>query len=48
MPLGDRKLQTDSFKDTRHLLGVKRCSVDLNDFIPFVNRPDTIILHVGW
>lgn len=46
--LWDRKLQTDNFKDTRHFLGAKRRSVDLNDFIPFIDRPDTVVLHVGW
>lgn len=45
---GNWKLQTESFKDSRHALLAVRWSVDLNDIIPFIDRPDTIVLHIGW
>lgn len=48
MPLGSRKLQTDSFKDSRRALLAVMWSIDLNDIVPFIDRPDTIVLHVGW
>lgn len=47
MPLGNRKLRTGSFKDSRHALLAVKWSVDLNDIVPFVDRPDAIVLHVG-
>jgi len=48
MPLGSMVLQKDSFKDSRHALLAIKWSEDLNDIVPLIDRPDTIVLHVGW
>lgn len=48
MPLGTGKSQTDSPGD-RLCQQSRQGSVDLDDIVPLINRPDSIVLHVeGW